>query len=87
MVLLRRSDSATKKEILESLILNGPLKFTHISSKAHVNHRKLKKYIDSFLADEFITEKKITEESNSYMITSKGLCAYKDLHNLEVTDL
>ena len=43
-IMLRRSDSAIKKEILESLIFNGPLKLTHIDCIASVNCNKLKKF-------------------------------------------
>ena len=82
-IMLRRSDSAIKKEILELLIFNGPLKLTHIDCIANINCNKLKKLLDNLKDTGFIVERKTTKKNCSYSITSKGLTAYRESQNTE----
>ena len=76
--MLRRSDSVIKHEILESLILSGPLKLNHISCKVNVDCMKLKKLLSSLMGNEYVLKRNETKKDCSYSITSKGLCVYRE---------
>lgn len=78
MIMLRRSNHVIKHEILESLILSGPLKLNHISCKVNVDCIKLKKMLSSLMRNEYIIKRMITQKDCSYSITSKGLCVYRE---------
>lgn len=78
MIMLRRSDNAIKREILESLILSGPLKLNHIACKANVDCLKLKKLLSILIENDFVIEKSISMDC-LYLITAKGLHALREI--------
>ena len=78
MIILRRSDKIIKHEILESLILSGPLKLNHIACKANVDCIKLKKLLSFLIENDYIIEKSISKDC-LYIITSKGLCSFREV--------
>lgn len=79
MIMLRRSDKVIKYEILESLILSGPLKLNHISCKANVDCIKLKKLLTSLIENDFVIEKRVPKNDDClYSITVKGLYSFRE---------
>jgi predicted transcriptional regulator len=70
-------------DILEVLAHRGPLKLTHIMSKAHVNCNVLKEYLD-FLTKQGLVEEKITgRERKVYAIMQLGMTVLKQFKALK----
>jgi predicted transcriptional regulator len=78
MIILRRSDTVIKHEILGSLILSGPLKLNHIACKANVDCIKLKRLLRFLIKDEYVIEKSVSKDC-LYLITTKGLHSFREL--------
>ena len=65
-------------DILESLAFSGPLRITHITSKAKINFVKLENFLDNLIADGLVKEKEVDQDNVVYMITTKGFRVFKD---------
>jgi predicted transcriptional regulator len=70
-------------DILNVLAYRGPLKLTRVMSKANVNCRVLKDYLD-FLTKQGLVEAKIVRrERKVYVITQRGVTVLKQLRELK----
>ena len=77
MMMLRRKTIKIKHDVLGSLISHGPLNLTNICCFAKVNSNKLKKLLENLNDDGLIINKNINKNESLYLITSKGLTAYR----------
>ncbi len=84
---MRRTESVIQKEILESLAFDGPLKITHITSKANVNFVKLENFLESLIMKGLVKEKKIGQDNYVYFITTKGLSVFRESQKQNFTIL
>lgn len=75
---MRRTEPIIRMDILESLAFNGPLKITHITSKAKINFKKLENFLDNLIADGLVKEKEVDQDNVVYLITTKGFRAFRD---------
>lgn len=57
--------------VLEVLALRGPLKLTHITYKAKVNHNVLKRHLN-FLIKQNLVEERISENTKVVYAITKG---------------
>ena len=74
---MRRTEPAIRMDILEALAFHGPLKMTHLTQKAKINFRQLTNFLNNLIADGFVNEKEIDHTNVLYLITTKGLKAFK----------
>ena len=70
---MRRPEHIIRMDILESLAFSGPLKITHITSKAKINFEKLETFLDNLIADGLMKQKEADPDNVVYLITTKGL--------------
>jgi predicted transcriptional regulator len=79
--MLRRNNSAIKKDIMGSLIFNGPLKLTKISCVTNSNYKKVKKLVGKLKEKGFVVEKNPKKDDLLYFITSTGLDFFRESTN------
>ena len=70
---MRRSKLEMSLDVLQVLSERGPLKLTHIMSKANVNCNVLKWYLDFLTKQGLVEEKIIRKEKLVYAITERGV--------------
>jgi predicted transcriptional regulator len=85
---MRRSKLEIHVDVLKVLARHGPLKLTHIMSKANVNCGALKQYLDFLIQHNLVEEqalhKKRTKITVVYAISERGLAALKYFRELDV---
>jgi predicted transcriptional regulator len=73
-----RTKSIIRMDILQALAFYGPLKKTHLTSKANIGFKKLENFLDHLVANGLVNERSIDNEHVVYLITTKGLEHFKD---------
>jgi predicted transcriptional regulator len=73
---LRRNKLSIEKEILGTLIFNGPLKLTNIACVVRTNCKKMKNMLEELNREGLVIQKNISKD-DLYLITSKGLEIYR----------
>ena len=80
---MRRSKLEMYVDILAVLAHRGPLKLTHIMSKANVNCNVLKEYLE-FLMIQNLVEERLAESSKVvFAITPRGITVLKYFRELK----
>jgi len=72
---MRRTKTEIFLDILKALILNGPLRVTHLMRKANIHFDDLQSYL-TFAMNNFAVNKK----GHFYTITPMGILLYKTLN-------
>jgi predicted transcriptional regulator len=75
---MRRTEPIIRFDILQALAFQGPLKITHLTCKANIGFKKLENFLDNLLAEGLVNEREIDNKHIVYLITTKGLRAFKD---------
>lgn len=80
---MRRSQLEMHVDILEVLAQEGPLKLTHVMSKAYVNCNVLKECLNFLTNQGLVEEKIIGRERKFYAITQLGVTVLKQIRELK----
>ena len=77
MIGLRRKIIRIKYDVLGALISHGPSSPTNICCFAKIGNNTLKKILENLNDNGLIINKNMNKDDSLYLITSKGLTAYR----------
>jgi len=80
---MRRSKLEMYVDILAVLAHKGPLKLTHIMSKANVNCNVLKEYLEFLIIQNLVEERSAESSKVVFAITARGTTVLKYFRELK----
>ena len=79
---MRRSKLEMHLDILKVLANTGPLKLTHIMSKANINFTLLEEYLNFLIKQGLVEERILKKEHLVFEVTQRGIKVLKSFREL-----